>query len=265
MDITKSSAHDSFVDLRADESNSLSMRFTDQSSSIISNMLKLSNDHSLTGTGFGAIINSRMNASSYYIGTVDTRSPSQPGVYSYMDQHHTSQFAINKGSGTGGFSFSTYGEHGTLLSTHLNLLSNGVVQMPYYQLSGNALDTEQVSLLGWDEHGNLVRNYNGNYRFRNTESRMSYFEQNVNGPITTKVNKIVDRLNGLVLFSQLVTPISQLLPSPQPQYSPSPQPQYSPSPQPNPNIPFITGNFAVLYAGDQSNTIIDVGRYVQLV
>jgi hypothetical protein len=97
LSIVKTSANNGMVDLRGNQSNSITFRHKNQTTNVITNMIQLSNDSSLTGNGFGAIINGRMNASSYYIGSVDTRSPNIPGVYSYMDQDHIGNFVINKG------------------------------------------------------------------------------------------------------------------------------------------------------------------------
>ena len=73
-------------------------------------------------------------------------------------------FNINKGSGTGGFAFTTYNADGSILQNNLNLKASGVVQASYYGTSGNSADSEDIAITGFDASGNLVRNYDANAR-----------------------------------------------------------------------------------------------------
>ena len=202
--IMSDSSHNAFMDVRGDASNKIAFRHKDNSSGSVSSMLELVNDSALTGNGYGATINGRMNASAYYVGQVDNRAPVNPGVYMGTDGN-VGKFSINKGSGSGGFQFSTFNSDGSLLQTNMNLLSSGVVQAPYYTATNNSEDTDDVAVMGLDANGNIVRNYATNARFRSAEARMTAFENGV--VIPNKINEIVTRMNGLAFFSQ---PISTL-------------------------------------------------------
>jgi hypothetical protein len=227
--ITSDSTHNAFMDVRGDASNKIAFRHKDQSSGTVTSMLDLTNDSSLTGSGYGATVNGRVNASSYYVGSVDTRTPTSTGVYMGTDGN-VGYFNINKGSGTGGFAFKTYNADGTLLQSNLNLMSSGVVQASYYTASGNADDSESVAVMGIDASGNLVRNYNINKRYRAIEARLTASESSVNGPLSAKVNEIVTRINGLNFFSQTISTLSGVTNS-------SPAPTSSPTPSPTPVVP----------------------------
>lgn len=212
LKITKDSTNNAYLDLRADMSNYMAFRYKDNTTGVISSMLELANDSSLTGTGFGAIINGRMNASSYYVGSSDTRAPVDTGLYMGYDADTIGYFKINKGTGTGGFSFRTYNEDGTLLQTNLNLLGSGVIQASYYTATGNASDTEKVALMGFDESGNVVRTYESNSRFRSLEARFTAVENDLTGEVPSKINEIISRLNGLQFFSQLINSVAVFTP-----------------------------------------------------
>jgi hypothetical protein len=222
--ITSDSTHNAFMDVRGDASNKIAFRHKDQTSGTVTAMLDLINDSSLTGSGYGATVNGRVNASSYYVGSVDTRAPTSTGVYMGTDGN-VGYFNINKGSGTGGFAFKTYNADGTLLQSNLNLMSSGVVQASYYTASGNSDDSESVAVMGIDASGNLVRDYNINKRYRAIEARLTASESSVNGPLSAKVNEIVTRINGLNFFSQTISTLSGVTnSSPAPASSPTPAP-----------------------------------------
>ena len=210
--ISTDSTKNAFLDLRADMSNKMSLRYKDNATGSLTSMLDLTNDAALTGAGYGAEVNGRVKASSYYVGSVDTRAPVNPGVYMAMDGN-VGNFNINKGSGSGGFKFNTYNADGSLLQNNLNLLASGVVQASYYTATGNAADSEAVALAGIDASGNLVRNYAGNARFRALEARMTAVEGDLTGGVPTKVNEIVTRLNGLNFFSQNIATLATFNPS----------------------------------------------------
>ena len=211
--ISKDATNNAFLDLRADMSNKMSLRYKDNSSGIISSMLDLTNDSSLTGAGYGAQVNGRVKASSYYVGSSDVRAPVSSGVYMGYDANTTGYFNMNKGSGSGGFAFKTYNADGSLLQNNLNLLASGVVQASYYTATGNAADSEAVAVLGMDASGNLIRNYSTNARYRALEARMTSVESDITGAVPTKVNEIVSRLNGLNFFSQNIATIATFTPA----------------------------------------------------
>ena len=222
--IANDASNNAFMDLRGDASNKIAFRYKDQSSGTVSSMLELSNDSSLTGNGYGATVNGRVNASSYYVGSVDTRAPTSSGVYMGTDGN-VGYFNMNKGSGTGGFVFTTHNSDGSLLQSNLNLKASGVIQASYYTASGNSADTENVAIGGFDASGNLVRNYTANARFRSIESRLSSAESSVSGPVSSKVNEIITRLNGLNFFSQNIATIASSGSNASPSPAPSPYPQ----------------------------------------
>lgn len=212
--ISENASHNAYVDMRGDMTNHLSLRYKDNTSGVLTSMLDLANDATLTGTGYGAVVHGRMKASAYYVGDTDTRTPVNTGVYLSMDDSNVGQFKVNKGSGVGGFTFSTYSANGSLLFTNLNLLSSGVIQAQYYTATGNASDSEAVAIAGLDANGNWVRNYAANARMRASEARLSAIENDLTGPVPVKVNEIVTRLNGLNFFSQDIATIALFTPFP---------------------------------------------------
>ena len=211
--LSKDSTNNAFLDLRADLSNKMSLRYKDNTSGTLSSMLDLFNDSALSSTSsYGAEVNGRVKASSYYVGSVDTRAPVNTGVYQGYDGN-VGYFNINKGSGSGGFSFKTYNADGSMLQSNLNLLASGVVQAAYYTATGNASDFETIAIAGMDASGNLVRNYASNARFRALEARATAIENDLTGGVPTKVNEIVTRLNGLNFFSQNIATIAVYTPA----------------------------------------------------
>ena len=227
--ISNDASHNAFMDVRGGASNTMAFRHRDNTSGSVSSMLELINDSALSGSGYGATIAGRMNASSYYVGQVDNRAPINSGVYMGTDGN-VGYFNINKGSGTGGFAFNTYNANGSLLQSNLNLKASGIVQASYYTASGNANDTEEIAVMGIDASGNLVRNYNMNKRYRDIESRLTASESAVNGPVLGKVNEVITRLNGLNFFSQNISTIAA-------NGVPSPSPQPNPPSTPIPSAP----------------------------
>jgi hypothetical protein len=211
--IQKDAGNNALLDMRADMSNKMSLRYKDNTSGTVTSMLDLTNDAALTGSGYGAVVNGRVNASAYYVGSVDTRAPVNSGVYMGTDGN-VGYFNINKGSGSGGFAFNTYNADGSLLQRNMNLLASGVVQASYYTATGNAADSEAVAIAGFDVSGNLVRNYAANARFRALEARMTVAEGELTGDVPGKVNEIITRLNGLNFFSQNIASIAVFTPAP---------------------------------------------------
>ena len=211
--LSKDATNNAYLDLRADLSNKLSLRYKDNSSGTVSSMLDLVNDSALSSTSsYGATVNGRVKASSYYVGSIDTRAPISTGVYQGYDGN-VGYFKINKGTGTGGFSFKTYNADGSLLQSNLNLLASGVIQAAYYTATGNAADSETIAIAGMDASGNLVRNYAANARFRALEARATAIESDLTGGVPTKVNEIITRLNGLNFFSQNIATIAVFTPA----------------------------------------------------
>lgn len=211
--LSTDSTNNAYLDVRADISNKLALRYKDNSSGTVSSMLDLVNDSALSSTSsYGASVNGRVKASSYYVGSIDTRAPLNTGVYQGYDGN-VGYFNINKGSGSGGFSFKTYNSDGSLLQSNLNLLASGIIQASYYTATGNAADFETIAVSGFDISGNIVRSYTANSRFRALESRLTAVEGDLTGGVPTKVNEIVSRLNGLNFFSQNIATIAVFNPS----------------------------------------------------
>ena len=202
------------MDLRAADGNTMSFRYTTDGSAM-NNMLQLANDTTLSNLGrYAATVGGRVNASAFYVNgtTIDSRAPTAQGLYMGLNTATVGQFNINKGaSGTGGFQFNTFDASGNLLKNNMNLLANGQVQAVYYNSTGNSSDFEAVAIAGFDANGNLVRNYAANQRFRLAEARLTAIENDLvlNGSanIVTKVNDIINRLNGLNFFSSNIVSI----------------------------------------------------------
>ena len=242
--LSKDVTNNAYLDLRADLSNKMSLRYKDNSSGTITSMLDLVNDSALSNTSsYGATVNGRVKASSYYVGSIDTRAPVNTGVYQGYDGN-VGYFNINKGSGSGGFSFKTYNSDGSMLQSNLNLLASGVVQAAYYTATGNAADSETVAIAGLDASGNLVRNYAANARFRALEARATAIESDLTGGVPTKVNEIITRLNGLNFFSQNIATIAVFNPADNNPADYPPQPPSFPIIYPN------TGANAKMLTGD---------------
>ena len=207
LKLNKDASNNVTMDMRADPSNRMSFRYRDNTTGTISSMLQLANDTSLTGNGYGAIVQGRMNAASYFVSGVDTRAPVTPGMY-FSNDGNVGQFRINKGTGTGGFSFSTFSSNGTLLQSNLNLLASGMIQAAYYTATGAAADFESVAAAGFDASGNLIRNFALNTRLRTLEARVTVVELANVPTLTTKMNEMITRLNGLNFFSQNISTIA---------------------------------------------------------
>ena len=162
---------------------------------------------------YGMIINGRVKASQYYVNQADNRVPDEPGVYLGMDSTNKGYFNINKGSGTGGFTFKTHDAQGNETQTNLSLKAAGSVQIPYYStVTTDTQDSETTALMAFDSDGNIVRNFKQNQRVRSIETRVSTIESNVVSNIPQKVNEIIGRLNTLKVWSTSISDI--ILPSP---------------------------------------------------
>jgi hypothetical protein len=201
------------TDLRGSDTSTLSFRHTTNGSSF-SNMLTLANDTSVSNAlRYGATVGGRMNASSYVVSSTDTRAPTSTGLYLSLDGSTVGSFSVNKGSGSGGFSFSTYNSDGSLSKNNLNLLSNGLVQAPLYNVTTSLSDTDPVAIMGFDSNGNMVRNYTANQRFRVAESRLTAIENDLTINIPVKLNEIVTRITDLNFFSQNIAYITPFIPA----------------------------------------------------
>ncbi len=203
--LTKDSSNNVFIDHRGD---TLAFRHEDESSGTITSLMELVNDSSLTDAiSYGLSISGRVKASAYHAGSIDTRTPTESGVYMGMGDDNIGYFNVNKGDGVGGFTFSTYSANGTLLQTNMKLLDSGDIQAPYYKSTDNEHDIEDVAYMGIDADGNLVRHYMANARMRGLEGRISMVENNLEGDVPEKVNEIVERLNDVSFFSENILPM----------------------------------------------------------
>jgi hypothetical protein len=200
-------------DLRGSDTSNLSFRHTTNGSSF-SNMLTLANDTSISNTlRYGATVGGRMNASSYVVSGTDIRAPTRVGLYMSLDGSTVGSFSVNKGTGSGGFSFSTYNSDGSLYKNNLNLDSTGLIQAPSYNVTTSLADTESVAIMGLDSNGNLVRNFMGNQRFRVAEARLTAIENDLTINIPVKLNEIVSRIDNFNFFSSNVEYITPFVPS----------------------------------------------------
>ena len=188
--------HNAYMDLRGDLNNAMTFRYKDNTSSQVTPLMDLMNDATLTGDGFGATIHGRVNASSYYIGQVDTRAPKLPGVYMSTDGD-VGKFSINKGTGKGGFNFSTFDSNGILIMNNLNLLAEGTIRAPFYDITENPDDSEAVAVLGVDSSGNLTRYFDINARLRALEERTTDIELSLEDGVDNVVNDVVGAVNTL--------------------------------------------------------------------
>jgi hypothetical protein len=148
----------------------------------------------------------------YYVNQPDTRTPNKPGVYLGLDATNTGYFNINKGSGTGGFTFKTHDNNGNETQTNLSLHAAGSIQIPYYQATGDTQDSETTALMAFDSNGNIVRTFKQNQRVRSIETRVTTIESNVVANIPQKVNEIIGRLNTLKVWNTNISNIN--LPTP---------------------------------------------------
>ena len=200
--LTADTSHDAFMDFRADSINQVGFRMQDQTTGNFSSMLSLSNDSSLTGTGFGMSVNGRMNAASYFVGSIDTRAPIQTGLY-LLNDGNSASFRINKGTGTGGFSFSNYNQDGSLAKINMNLLANGSIQLPAYKNTEN----NEISIMGFDADGNWVRTGDISNQLASAESWIQNMEYEQSA-IPNKMNEIITYLNHLEIFGEEQFPIA---------------------------------------------------------
>lgn len=189
------------LDVRGDSANTMSFRHKDHSTSVISTMLELANDSSLTGNGFGAIINGRVSASAYYVGQIDTRAPTLPGVYMSNDVNNVGKFSVNKGDGTGGFSFSTYDASGNVLTNNLNLLNTGEDHIPFYGATENEDDIDDIAIVGVDRTGKIVRFFDINARLQALEERTADLEDEMGAGVGDTMNNVINLTNSMGLSS----------------------------------------------------------------
>jgi hypothetical protein len=200
-------------DLRGSDTSNLSFRHTTNGSTF-SNMLTLANDTSVSNAlRYGATVGGRMNASSYVVSGTDIRAPTSAGLYMSLDSSTVASFSVNKGTGSGGFSFSTYNSDGSLYKNNLNLDSTGLIQAPSYNVTTSLADTENVAIMGLDSNGNLIRNYMANQRFRVAEARLTAIENDLTINIPVKLNEIVTRIVNFNFFSSNVEYITPFVPA----------------------------------------------------
>lgn len=200
-----------FLDLRASAAdNAISFRIQDNTLGNVYTSLSLKQDDMTDPDRYGASVGGRIKASAFFTEEVDDRTPSNPGVYVGQDSDRVGTFKINPGTGTGGFEFSTYADAGRMKTTNLILNPDGTVQAPYYQQSNNLNDTETYAVASFDADGKLVRDYDKNALFRAVNGRIVMLSKN-EADVTFKINEIIDKINGLDIFS---TGMGHLLPAP---------------------------------------------------
>jgi hypothetical protein len=231
--IFQDSSDNAYYDFRTnatDGAQNLAFRLQDDSTpTSFSNMLVLNKDITASNTNvYGATVGGRVKASQFYVGQNDTRAPMTAGVYMGFDSNTTGYFRVNKGTGTGGFTFNTYNANGSLAQTNMNMNAVGTVQIPAYQNSGATQDSETTAFATFDATGNLVRDYSQNQRIRSIETRVAVLESETVASVPEKVNEVIGRINSLNFFS---SPIANLV-IPGPAVPVQPQPGGI-TPQPN--------------------------------
>jgi len=166
------------------------------------NILSMVLDNGSESSVVAADFDGRVQATQLVVQGNDARIP-QSGKLNLSNNQGRGHFNVNKGSGIGGFSFKTYDNSNNLVATNMVLDQSGSVQMEYYKKTTDVNDSEDVAIAGLDASGTLVRNYEANERLRNNESRLRVVEEHLvgNGTLPSKVNEIVNRLNGLNFFS----------------------------------------------------------------
>ena len=229
-----------YVDFQAPESNSLAFRYTSNGSTF-SNMLTLMNDTKSSSTINAATTNGRM-AASQFISTGDARAPSQAGLYVYQNNSNGGQFGM--AGTTSGFNFSNYNSNGTLNNTALVLNSNGSVLTPYYNQTMYGGDNEANAVVTMDTSGNFGRGWTMNQRLRNTENDTQTIYNVLNAGLPNTVNNIINRLNGLSMYSSNLAPMATITafsnitvtpsPTPTPTQTPTQTPISTPIPTPIP-------------------------------
>lgn len=192
-----------YFDLRstAGGAKNIAMRLQNHSDGSLANLLVLTDDDKSSTSTYGAQVGGRVKASQFYVGEADTRAHSSQGVYVGQDASSVAYFNINKGTGTGGFKFGTYGADGTLAQSNLELAADGSVKIDKYKATTNAQDSEANAIASFDANGNLVRNYQQNQRLRSIEERVTDLETETTQTVPAKVNQIIGRINGLKFFS----------------------------------------------------------------
>jgi len=214
-------------------------------------MLVLNKDTVTNTAVYGATVGGRVKASQYYAGTVDTRAPNLPGVYMGFDSSTVGYFKVNKGTGTGGFTFNTYNANGSLDKNNMNLFAAGNVPVPYYSTTSDTQDSETTAFATFDSNGNIIRDYKQNQRIRSIENRVATLESQTVASVPEKVNEVIGRINSLNFFS---SPISNLvIPAP---------PVPNPFPQPTGNNPFpnIVSVKVTLAITSQAKTAYDANN-----
>jgi len=202
LTISHNSSDNALIDFRTDKGKKLTMRLqshTDPTS--VSDLLTLTDDDQKDTSVYGATVGGRVKASQFHTNVSDARAPTSTGVYIGHDSQNIGFMKINKGSNLGGFVFQTYDSTGTLYKTHLELSGSGYVTMPYYNASGDPLDTEEYAIAGFDAQGRLVRDYRQNTRFRSLESRVGSAEGKSTVETPARINEVIKRMNSLDMFS----------------------------------------------------------------
>ena len=116
-----------FVDHRSAADKSISFRLQDHDTNSVTPLLVLKKDDKSSNSVAGAELTGRLKASQFYLADTDTRAPMDSGVYISADNSYTAQIKVNKGSGTGGFLFTTHASDGSLDKVNMSLNANGTV------------------------------------------------------------------------------------------------------------------------------------------
>jgi hypothetical protein len=170
----------------------------------------LKKDNKTDDNVIGADLTGRLKASQLHLDGVDTRAPMNSGLYLSADNAYTAQIKINKGSGTGGFVFTTNNSDGSLERVNMSLNSNGTVTLPQYLRTADPYDDENYAIAGFDANGKIVRAYQQNRRFQSIESRATAVEGD-KSDTAIRINEIIRRINSLSVFS---TDMSELVLTP---------------------------------------------------
>lgn len=208
--IYQDAADNAYMDLRSTTDAALTFRMQDHQLGNVTDALTLQADDTSLTSRFGAQVGGRLKASQIVVGGTDTRAPDQPGVYLSQSAAAVATININKGVGTGGFAFRTYNSDGLTNVLNLTLNADGTVTAPHYQMTSNQNDVP-TAMAAFDANGNLVRYYDANQRLTSVNSRVIAISQG-ESDAAKKINQIIDRINGLHLFSNNIERVVPITP-----------------------------------------------------
>jgi hypothetical protein len=224
-----------YMDANMTSSNAMNFRYT-QNGTGFSNMLTLTQDDMKTDV-YASTVNGRVKSSQYVVDASfsDARVGANRGLY--IGQNSSgSYFSMNNAGNEGSFKFATTNANGTSNTTNLVMSTNGNIQMPFYNKTTNPDDIESSAVAGFEENGNLVRNYSINKRLRVSETALNTISGNTLGPLVDKVNTIISRINGFKFNGNNITLIGNST--------------STPNATPTPTATPIPGNIGYKYAVD---------------